>query len=85
LLGEWGVPADSSAGRQQFAGQMQARPRGEGSGDDEPQGWCLGSEEFRGEPLAAVTQAASHRGEKIRLSAEAKAQRIIQDELHASG
>ena len=52
LLGEWGIPKDSAAGREQFAGQMEARRRAEGVGGYEPQGWCLGSEEFRQELLA---------------------------------
>ena len=42
LLGEWGIPKDSAAGREQFAGQMEARRRAEGVGDYEPQGWGLG-------------------------------------------
>jgi len=47
LLGEWGIPKDSPAGREQFAGRMEARRRAEDSGGYEPEGWCLGSEEFR--------------------------------------
>jgi hypothetical protein len=69
LFGEWGIPLDSPAGREQFAGQMEARRRAEGTGEFEPKGWCLGSEEFRQELLAQVSRLASsrHAGEEIRL------------------
>ena len=71
LLGEWGIPKDSPAGREQFAGQMEARRRAEGQGEPELDGWCLGSEEFRQELLAQVSELASprHAGEEIRQSA----------------
>src|ERR1700758_2870934 len=36
VLGEWGIPADSPAGREQFAGHMEARRWAEGVGDYEP-------------------------------------------------
>jgi REP element-mobilizing transposase RayT len=87
LLGEWGIPKDSPAGREQFAGQMEARCRAEGAGEYEPEGWCLGSEEFRQELLAQVGELASpkHAGQEIRQSALAKAQRIAQEELGALG
>jgi len=87
LLGEWGIPKDSPAGREQFAGLMEARRRAEELGDFEPQGWCLGSEAFRQELLAQVSELASskHAGEEIRQSAVAKAQRIAQEELSALG
>jgi hypothetical protein len=87
FVGKWGIPAESLAGREQFAGRMEARRRAEGTGYYEPHGWCLGSEEFREELLLAVNQAASpsHTGEAIRLPAEAKARRMIQRELRALG
>jgi hypothetical protein len=83
LLGEWGIPLDSPAGREQFAGRMETRRRAEGTGEFEPKGWCLGSEEFRQELLAQVSQLASsrHAGEEIRESALAKAQQITEAEL----
>src|ERR1051325_5663408 len=51
LLGEHGIPKDSSAGREQFERSMERRRSGE---DGEAfkgveRGWCLGSEEFRKE------------------------------------
>ena len=87
LMGEWGIPTDSEAGREQFAARMEARRQAEGADGFEPKGWCLGSEEFRHELLAQVGQLASpkHAGEEIRQSALAKAQRIAQEELNALG
>jgi REP element-mobilizing transposase RayT len=87
LLGEWGIPKDSPAGREQFAGQMEARRRAEEVGDYTPAGWCLGSEEFRKELLAQVSVQAGprHTGEEISQSAEAKAERIVGEELNKLG
>jgi hypothetical protein len=55
LLGEKGIPKDSEAGRQQFGLQMERRRVDEQTADYRPvrRGWCLGSEEFRKELLAA--------------------------------
>jgi hypothetical protein len=46
-------------------------------------GWCLGSEEFRQELLAQVSELASlqHRGREIQESGMAKAERILREEL----
>jgi len=51
LLGEWGIPKDSAAGRLQFGSYMEARRRSEAEPDYAPyrNGWCIGSEEFRQE------------------------------------
>jgi len=87
LLGEWGILKDSPAGGQEFAGRMEARRRAEGSGQYEPHGWCLGSEEFRQELLAPVSAQAGprHTGEEIGESAQAKAERIVREELERLG
>ncbi len=87
LLGEWGIPADTPAGRREFAGRVEARRRAEGAGEYEPAGWYLGSEEFRQELLAQVSEQASpkHTGEDIRQSAQAKAERVVQEELTRLG
>lgn len=52
-----------------------------------PAGWYLGGEEFRQELLEQVNHQAGprHIGEDIRQSAEAKAERIIREELEALG
>ena len=87
LLGEWGIPKDSSAGREQFALRLEARRQAEEQTDYDPykQGWCLGSEEFRQELLAQVSELASseHRGLEIQESATAKAERILREELQS--
>src|SRR5258706_975176 len=46
-------------------------------------GWCLGSEEFRKELLAQMSAKAGreHYGPEIRESAEAKAERLVREEL----
>ncbi len=87
LLGAWGVPKDSWAGREEFGGRMEARRRAEGASEYQPAGWCVGSEEFRQELLAQVNEPATpkDRGEEIRQSALAKAQRIAAEELKALG
>jgi len=66
---------------------MEARRWAEGTGEFDPKGWCLGSEAFRQELLAQVSQLASsrHAAEEIRESALAKAQPIAEAELEALG
>jgi REP element-mobilizing transposase RayT len=89
LLGEWGIPMDTLAGREQFARRVEARRRAEIQGDFEPpaRGWCAGSERFRQELLAQVQALAGpkHRGEEMRESALAKAERMVQAEVAALG
>jgi REP element-mobilizing transposase RayT len=87
LLGEWGIQKDSRAGREHFASQMERRRLAEEQGQDQVRGWCVGSEEFRQELLAQVSQLASprHAGPEIRESALAKAQRIARQEQDALG
>ena len=50
-------------------------------------GWCLGSEQFRRELLAAVDELADPQdaGEEVRQSALAKAERMAQQELARLG
>ncbi len=50
-------------------------------------GWCLGGEEFRREKLLAMAGKLGehHSGELHRASAEAKAERIIAEELERHG
>jgi hypothetical protein len=66
---------------------MEARRRAEGVGDYKPEGWCLGSEEFRQELLAQVPCQAGprHTGEEIGQSAQAKAELILRQELEILG
>src|ERR1700722_3207243 len=85
LLGEHGIPKDSSAGRQEFARRMELR-----RWEDQPEqwkrvrrGWCLGDEAFRKDLLAQMAEqaGASHYGEELRESAQEKAERIVTQEL----
>lgn len=84
LLGEWGVPVDSSAGRQQFAARMEARRKAEqsGSGAALPRGWSLGSEQFRQELLAQMTtlRGSKYGGPEWRETMAKKAERILAEE-----
>jgi REP element-mobilizing transposase RayT len=85
LLGEHHIPKDSAAGREEFEKRMELRRAAE-DGQEFKQivrGWCLGSEAFRKELLAQMTQkrGAEHFGEEIRESAQDKALRIIDEEL----
>jgi hypothetical protein len=66
---------------------MKARRRAEGTGEYEPRGWCLGSEEFRQELLAQVSEMAIPKdgGEEVRQSALAKAQRAHSRVLGSRG
>jgi putative transposase len=90
LLGEHGIGADTPAGRGEFERRMEERRTQE---DDEEQwkhlrrGWCLGSEAFRGQMLAMMTGQLGeyHSGELRRETAEAKAERIISEELQQMG
>ncbi len=85
LLGEWGIPKDSLAGRQRLEQALEAR-RGEEEGEEfKPirRGWCLGEETFRQELLAQMSErmGAEHYGEERAQTAEAVAEQIIAEEL----
>ena len=89
LLGEWGIPKDSVAGRRVFGERMEWR-RGEalrGEFKRVERGWCLGGEEFRQELLAQVSEldGPEHRGEDICQSAHQKAEQIVGEELGKLG
>jgi len=89
LLGEKGIGRDSAAGRREFSRQMESRRRQEDGAefDGVRQGWCLGSEEFRQELLAAAAErvGASHYGADRRESGEERAGRIVREELRRGG
>ena len=77
----WGQ--NRPAGRREFAGRVEARRRAPGAGEYERAGWCWGSDEFRHELLAHVSEQGGPKptGEDIRPSAQAKAERMLQEEL----
>jgi REP element-mobilizing transposase RayT len=85
LLGEYRIPADSAAGRRRLEEALEARRAGE-DGDDYRsirRGWFFGERSLKEELLAAVSAQAGgwHYGEELRESAEAKAERIVAEEL----
>jgi REP element-mobilizing transposase RayT len=85
LLGAWGIPKDSPAGRQRLERGLEER-RGMEEGEEfKPirRGWCLGDETFREELLAQMSErmGAEHYGEERAETAEALAERIIAEEL----
>jgi hypothetical protein len=89
LLGEWGIPKDSPAGRRVF-GQRMERRRGEDlRGEFRPveRGWCLGGEEFRRELLEQVETrpGPSHFGEAVQEAETAQAERLVAEALKAIG
>jgi len=90
LLGEHGFEEDSPASREGFEQRMERRRREE----TDPEifealrgGWCLGSESFRQEMLrrAEGSLGGNHAGELHRQAADAKAQRIMAEELERRG
>ena len=89
LLGEKGIPKDSEAGREQFSKMREARRAEESTADYEHwrKDWVLGTEQFRQELLAAVTEriGPSHFGEQRQETAEQKAEGLLKAELEKLG
>jgi len=89
LLGEKGIPKDSPAGRREFERQMERRRWEELGAEFKPveRGWCLGSEAFRAELLAAAAGRVwvSHYGAERREIGEARAERLVKEGLRALG
>jgi len=89
LLGEKGIPGDTPAGRQQFAGLMERRRTEEADADYEQirQDWILGSEAFRQELLAAVSGQVgpNHDGAQRKETVTQKAERLLREELDRMG
>ena len=85
LLGEHGIPQDSSAGRRHFAATMEARREGEAAQEFKAvrRGWCLGDKAFRKELLAQMSQqrGPNHYGEERFESDEEQALTILGGEL----
>ena len=89
LLGEWGVPKDSAAGRQVFAAGLEQRRTEDLRAVNRriERGWFVGNEEFRQELLAQVTVApgAAHYGEAVQQVVAQQAERFVAERLHALG
>jgi hypothetical protein len=85
LLGEHGIGRDTPAGRAEFSRRLQGRQNQEQSVHEQQirRGWCLGSEEFRKELLAAAIEkvGANHYGSDRRQTDEQKAQALVKSEL----
>ena len=89
LLGEWGIPKDSVAGRRVFEERLEQR-RSEKPGKEikrVERGWCLGGEEFRKELLEQVSTGPgpSHYGEVVQEAEEAQAERLVVAGLKRKG
>ena len=90
LLGEHGIQKDTAAGRQLFEQRMEAARLEEADPSalkEFRRGWCLGSKEFRQQLLQLMEDklGENHSGELRRESAQAKAERIVSQELRRLG
>jgi len=90
LLGEHGIQQDDATGRQEFERRMEARRLAET--DEEAlktvrRGWCLGGEEFKRQMIEKMTGKLGehHSGELRRETEEARAERIVAEELGRLG
>ena len=85
LLGEWGIPEDSPAGRQRFEQALEERRGAEEGEEFKPirRGWCLGEEKFREELLTKMSErmGAEHYDQERAETAGALAELIIAEEL----
>jgi REP element-mobilizing transposase RayT len=85
LLGEWGMPEDSPAGRQRLERALEERRGAEEGEEFKPirRGWCLGEEKFREEFLTQMSErmGAEHYGEERAETAEAQAELIIAEDI----
>ncbi len=85
LLGECGITEDNASGRQEFEERLESRSAGELDDEFKPlrSGWCYGNDAFREEMLKQVDGEAGvqHYGAELTEAAEAKARRIIDEEL----
>ena len=81
LLGEWGIPKDSVAGRRVFGERMEWRRRENWEVEFKAleRGWCLGGEQFRQELLEQVSTrpGPSHFGEAVQAAVEVQAERMV--------
>src|SRR5438034_4420859 len=89
VLGAMGIPKDSAAGR-----NASERRMGLGCREAQPEewkrvrrGWYLGDKKFRQELLEAMDRrmGAEHYGQERQESAQAKAERIVAEELKRAG
>jgi hypothetical protein len=83
------IPQDSPAGRRQFSLQMEERRVSESAKTWKSlrRNWCLGDDEFRKELLkrAMKKSGENHSAAERQEAAEAKAERIVREELNRLG
>ena len=85
LLGEYGIPRDSAAGRRRLEAGLEER-RGQESETDYKglrRGWCFGGETFREELLGQMQErmGPEHYGSARQETAAAKAERLVGEEM----
>jgi REP element-mobilizing transposase RayT len=89
LLGEWGIPKDSPAGRRHFERCLEARRRQERPQSDwkaVERGWCLGDAEFKAELLGQIRESrGDHYGPELREADAAHGERVLREELKRRG
>jgi REP element-mobilizing transposase RayT len=90
LLGEHGIQQDTVAGRQLFEQRMEVRriePEDEAATSHLRRGWFVGSEPFKTQLLERIEGKLGehHSGQLHRETAQAKAERIIAEELQRVG
>ncbi len=90
LLGAHGIQVDSAEGRQEFERRMEARRQAEptdaGQRGSLARGWYLGGDDFKRKVLAQMEGLGEHHsGGLKRETAQAKAERIIAEELARLG
>ncbi|HEV2210321.1 MAG TPA: hypothetical protein VG167_16210 [Verrucomicrobiae bacterium] len=89
-MGEWGIPANTPAGRQQLARAVEARrlsDQAQTVEDLPPCDWCIGSKQFHRELLEQMTSVPEHpyAGKEWQQTAQQKARRILAGELRRRG
>ena len=89
LLGEYGIPRDSAAGRRQLVAALAARRAGEAGADYQGvrRGWCLGDAAFKRELLGRMAErvGAEHYGGEREETGAVRAERIVAEELQRLG
>jgi REP element-mobilizing transposase RayT len=89
LLGEWGIPKDSVAGRRQFRRFLEQRRTAERSATDwkaVERGWCLGDPQFKEELLAQMHERhKDHYGPELREADALHAEGLVARELRRLG
>ena len=90
LMGEHGLGRDAAPNRQEFERRMEARRLAQTDAEalkSFRRGWCLGGEAFKRQMLEQMEGKLGehHSGELRREAAEAKAERIVAEELSRLG